>query len=168
VIPVGTDAPGHCAFAFEDLPAQLALHLGREVGEDQYDVLCLRQLSHLGEAEHRRGVQAAHLTEIHHDEARCRQVRIVYALADLIDESVGRAEEDEALEFKHIELFPFLPKQPARRSRTVDVAAVAGSRDDVFDHVDVEEAAHDGIGHVLYQIAQLEDAQRQEEETREE
>ena len=110
--PLGLDDPA---------VLQLLPHLIGHAREHQLEPDRLRQVHHLYERHHRRGVHARHASEIDHQEPqRCR----FHACADPLEQAVGGPEEQEPVHAQDLDTVTHRLQRRALAGRPVDVAVV--------------------------------------------
>ena len=106
---------GDHAASFE-LPA----HRIRGAREHELEPVRLRQVDHLDEGHHRRGVHARHLPEVHQQASRrCR----LHPLVDPLEQAARRSEEHEPAHAQDLHPFAHRPQGRSFGGRPVDVAA---------------------------------------------
>src|SRR5262245_13293840 len=77
---------------------QMTLHFFRHLSQQQLEISVARQLLGFRETQGGRGIQSAHTTEIENHTAQRRQLAILGAGSNAVEQRIRRAEKNEALE----------------------------------------------------------------------
>ena len=128
----------------EDLPLDGSRHLG----EGELESHAVSETSDLGETHGGGRIEATDPTEIEEDGLELGREGICGSGSNIVEERIGGAEENEALEFEDMESAAMGFKQALVGGRTLDIALDVGAGEDMGDDADaaviVNEEEHGG------------------------
>src|SRR5680860_1193515 len=128
--------------------------------------MLLAKIAELDEAQHRRGVQPGNGAEIEHHIAHGLLPLQLDGPLDAFEQTVGRAEEDEAREPEDMDALALLAQQTRLLGRALDIARELLPCEVPPDHADAaiaqreHEAGADDAKHDTHEITEIDDDQR--------
>src|SRR3990170_8007639 len=128
--------------------------------------MLLAIIAELDETQHRRGVQAGNGAEVEHHISHWLLPLHLDGTLDAFEQTVGRAEEDEARKPEDMDALALLAQQTRLLGRALDIARELLAREVAPDHADAaiahrkHEAGADDADHDTHEITEIDDDQR--------
>src|SRR5262245_57804505 len=122
MVKVGNDPIRRSFVPIEPASRKQLPDVRRQMRKDEDESLLVCQLPRLGKTERRGRIDSAYTPEIEDDKAQRRERTVFGPLANVVEQAVRCAEENEALKFQDVNLFAFFPQEPLVSERTVHIA----------------------------------------------